>query len=138
MINHLNHKNYNNIIEYNGINILNNILNKYYITKRTPEGCNSDIVIKRIDEEKDIWIPIQIKTTNNSNYDKYSFDLMNKSNKYKNIILICICVSEKKIWVIPINIIDAKVKLNISINKSKYNEYLIDDNNTYDKGDNDY
>lgn len=126
-------KNYTNKIEYEGINMLNNILIPYYIIKRTPEGCNCDIAIKIKEEEKDIWIPIQVKTTEKqNNMSMYTFSLNNKDNIYKNIMIICVCINEKKVWVIPIDIIKAKSKINIC-NKSKYNEYLITDTNTIDK-----
>lgn len=134
VLNNLNYKNYTNKIEYEGIGILNDILIPYYIIKRTPEGCNCDITVKIKEEEKDIWIPIQVKTTEKqNNMNMYTFSLNNNTGKYKNIIVICVCINEQKVWVIPIDIIKSKHKINISTNKSNYNEYLITDNNTIDK-----
>ena len=56
----------------------------------------------------------------------YSFRGINKS--YDNMIIICICTSEKKIWVIPYEDIKHLSNLNISTT-SKYNKYLVSDNN---------
>ena len=111
-------------IEYKSISYLTDNLNKYYKVERTPEGCKADI-IKSLDEKDDLWIPLQVKSTTKSMHGLYSFNI---NNKYDNMILICICISENKIWVIPYNDIKVKNKLNISINKSKYNKYLVSNN----------
>jgi hypothetical protein len=55
----------------------------------------------------------------------YSFAL--HKTDYKNMLLMCVCVSEKKMWIIPYNHLSMQYKLNISI-KSKYNKYFLDTN----------
>ncbi len=49
--------------EYESISYVINCLNKYYKIERTPEGCKADISIKDINNEEDLWIPIQVKST---------------------------------------------------------------------------
>ena len=111
--------------EYKSISYLIDNLNKYYQVERTPEGCKADIIIKLLDEKDDLWNPLQVKSITKSVHGLYSFNI---NSKYNNMILICICISENKIWIIPYNDINVKNKLNISINKSKYNKYLVSDN----------
>lgn len=95
-------------------------MSESYKIERTPEGCKADIIIKPINSNKDIWIPIQVKSTLRiSDFGMYSFHL----KKYENMILICTCISDNKIWIIPYNDIKVKNMLNISLN-SKYNKYL--------------
>lgn len=60
----------------------------------------------------------------------YSFNLR---NIYNNMIIICYCIDEKKIWIIPYNDIShLKCKINIS-KKSKYNTFLSNEFNIVDK-----
>jgi hypothetical protein len=114
-----------NNIELNSINIIKEyLLNKYDII-RTKEGCRADIIINKIGDSK--YIPIQVKSTNSiSNNKLYSFRCLNKD--YTNMIIICICILENKIWVIPYKEIKCANNLNISM-RSKYNKYLVSDNN---------
>lgn len=107
-----------NEIEYEGIQILENYLSDYYEIIRTEEGCKADIILNNC-------IPLQIKTTLKQCHNMYSFRCVNKN--YDNMLLICVCISEKKIWVIPYEDIKNIRTLNISIN-SKYNKYLVKDN----------
>lgn len=51
----------------------------------------------------------------------------NIQNEYDNMLIICISISDQKIWIIPYNDIKKLKRLNIS-EKSKYNIYLINDN----------
>ncbi len=56
----------------------------------------------------------------------YSFRRIKKD--YKDMLLVCVCTSEEKIWVIPYNNLCLKEQnLNIS-ERSKYNEYKCDNN----------
>lgn len=117
-----------NEIESDGIKIIEEYLSDYYEVQRTKEGCKADLAIKRLTEEKDEWIPIQVKTTVKNSHGMYSFGLNNKD--YSNMLLICICNMEQKVWIIPYNNLDVKRQLNISI-KSQYSKYLVDKLNIY-------
>jgi hypothetical protein len=111
-----------NEIEYEGIKIIEEYLSPHYEVIRTKEGCLADIAIRKKETQYDSWIPIQVKVTQHNSHGMYSF---NVNNTYKDMLLMCICISEKKIWILPYNNISLKVKLNISV-KSKYSKYLID------------
>jgi hypothetical protein len=118
------HKDTNGALtEYNAIKILEGILTDYEVI-RTKEGCKADLGIKLKSAKSDeLWIPVQVKATNELCHGMYSFRLC--KNDYKNMLIFCVCISEKKIWIIPFN--DLNVTTNISISlKSKYNKYIID------------
>jgi hypothetical protein len=112
-------------IEYNSIKIIEQYLSKEYEVVRTKEGCKADLIIRKYSEINK-YFPIQLKSTTSMSHKMYSFRGINKS--YDNMIIICICTSEKKIWVIPYEDIKHLINLNISTT-SKYNKYLVSDNN---------
>ena len=75
-------------------------------------------------------MPIQVKSTEKMCHGMYSFRKVKST--YKDLILICICISEKKCWIIPYNDLTInQANLNIS-SRSKYNKYLIDNNKIHD------
>jgi hypothetical protein len=121
------HINNTNEIESDGILIIEEYLTPQYEIIRTKEGCLADLAIRKKSEDK--WIPVQVKTTIQKSHGMYSFGF--NHNHYKNMLLICVCISEKKIWIIPYNQISITSRLNISI-KSKYNKYIVDSNTVFD------
>jgi len=106
-------------IEQMGIKILEEYLTGYEM-RRTKEGCRADLAIKT--QTDDFWIPIQIKTTMKQCYNMYSFKQCNKD--YRGMLIICICISEKKLWIIPFSN-EIKININISL-KSKYDKYYVE------------
>jgi hypothetical protein len=115
----------NSVTENDSIKILEKHLIEYDI-KRTNEGCTADLIIREKEKKDTQWIPVQVKSTAQLCHNMYSFRGMKES--YKNMLLICICISEEKIWIVPYNDINiTKGNLNIS-KKSKYNKFLIEDN----------
>jgi hypothetical protein len=113
-----------NNIEAVSVDFLEQYLIEQYDIIRTKEGCKADLIIKNKYDNK--YIPLQLKATNSiSKHKMYSFRYINKN--YDNMLIICICISEKKIWVIPYDDIKHLSNLNISSN-SKYNKYLVSDN----------
>jgi hypothetical protein len=120
---HNNISNINQITEYNSITILNKYLSDKLIFKRTFEGSVADIIIKEPDIKDDLWIPIQIKATKTKGRNNcYTFRMI--KDTYKDMLIICICIDEEKIWIIPYNDIQTKTNITIST-KSVYNKYLI-------------
>jgi len=115
-------KNNANEIEYEGIKLIEEYLSPFYEVMRMKEGCLADMAIRKKGEQNDKWIPIQVKATMNLIHNMYSFTV---HNIYKDMIMICVCVSEKKLWIVPYNHLAVKSKLNISV-KSKYSKYLVD------------
>jgi hypothetical protein len=111
------------LTEHNGIKVLEEYLSEYDVV-RTKEGCKADLAIKlKSAKSDDLWIPVQVKTTNEICHGMYSFRF--KKNAYKNMLIFCVCISEKKIWIMPFNELDITANINISL-ASKYNKYLID------------
>ena len=122
-------QNLNQHIENDSINILNKYISNKLICKRTCEGSTADIILKDTDINDDLWIPIQIKaTTTKDKFNYYSFKRIKET--YKDMLIICICLYEEKIWIIPYNDIQTNTRTNITIsNNSIYNKYLINNNN---------
>lgn len=117
-----------NEIESDGIKIIEEYLSDYYQVQRTKEGCRADLAIKKHTEEKDEWIPVQVKTTVKNSHGMYSFNLNNVD--YTNMLLICVCNLEQKIWIVPYNDLCVKRKFNVSV-KSKYSKYFVEKSNVY-------
>lgn len=110
-----------NSIETESINLIIKYLSDYYDIYRTYEGCRADLAIREKGEQEDKWIPVQVKATKEICHKMYSFRGIKE--EYKNMLLICVCTSEEKIWVIPYNELSLKApNLNIS-EYSKYNGY---------------
>lgn len=108
-------------VELKSIQLITKYLSNYYEIIRTNEGCRADLAIKEKGKEKDEWIPIQVKSTDRICHKMYSFRGLKQD--YKDMLLICVCNSEEKIWVIPYNELNIKApNLNIS-EFSKYNDY---------------
>ena len=107
-----------NQTELSGIKIFEEYLTDYEVV-RTKEGCRADLAIKKKTDSK--WIPLQIKTTMKQIHNMYSFRYCNKD--YNGMLLICICISEKKIWILPFNN-KLPESINISI-RSKYHKYRV-------------
>lgn len=116
----------NNRTETESINLIITYLSPYYDIYRTNEGCRADLAIREKGKEDDEWIPVQVKATKEICHKMYSFRKI--KDEYKNMLLICVCTSEEKIWVIPYNELCFKgPNLNIS-EYSKYNDYSCGNN----------
>jgi hypothetical protein len=109
--------------ELESVKLIEKYLTGYDII-RTPEGCLADIIVREKGSEE-LWIPIQLKCTLQLSHGMYSFRKV--GDKYKDMLLVCVCINENKIWVIPANDINVTNELNIS-KVSKYNEYSVADN----------
>ena len=99
------------------------IVNQYFQIKKTFDGCNADIVLRPNDKIEDLWLGIQVKSTcNKTDRGQYYFRL--NGTNYDNCLLLCICLEDKKMWLIPYE--DVKVQKTIGIAlKSKYNLYEV-------------
>lgn len=105
-------------MEDDGIDYLQSILSNDFVIWKTKEGCLADMVIKPKSVEEDRWLSVQVKTTTKSSRD-YGFSC---GSKYKNCIVICLCVSDKKMWILDGNDITTKFKIAIGLKKSKYDK----------------
>jgi 7-cyano-7-deazaguanine synthase in queuosine biosynthesis len=93
------------------------------------DGCNVDIIFKPNNIIDNNWVGIQVKTTN-SRHLTYSFHI---NNIYKNCLLLLYCIEDKKIWIIPENIIQNQKKISIGYNKSKYDCYNVNEKDIVNK-----
>lgn len=87
------------------------------------DGCRADLIVRPIDQIQDKWIGIQVKSTKRNNH--YEFHL---ENNYSDLIMLCLCEDDKKIWLIPYEDLNGISKIHIGI-KSKYNKYEINELN---------
>ena len=113
-----------NSVEVDSINIIKEYLSDNYEIIRTKEGCKADIILRKKTDTDKYW-PIQVKSTKEIVHNMYSFRCINRN--YENMLIICVCTFEKKVWVVPYEDINHLSILNIS-SKSKYNKYLVKDN----------
>jgi len=122
--------------EYNNINYFKGLIENHFTIIKTFDGCKADIAIKKTTEINDLWLGIQVKTTNKkTDREQYYFRLNN--GKYDNCILLCICDEDKKMWLIPYEEVDGLKTIGIA-KKSKYNKYEVNNNNLIEKINNYY
>jgi hypothetical protein len=106
------------------------LFKEHFIIKKAFDGCKADIILKPINNHNDEWIGIQIKSCKKPTRD-YGFHLENKD--YSNILILCICEENKKMWGISYELVKGQVKLTVGLKKSKYNQYEITPENYLDK-----
>ena len=115
--------------EYKFIKSFQELVKNNFNTIKAFDGCNSDLIFKPNNVLEDIWVGIQVKTTN-VRHLTYSFHI---NNIYKNCLILLYCVEDNKMWLIPENIIGEQKKISIGYNKSKYNIYQINENSVINK-----
>lgn len=122
--------------EYNNITYFKGLIENHFIIIKTFDGCKADIAIKKNTEISDLWLGIQVKTTNKkTDREQYYFRL--NSGKYDNCIILCICDEDKKMWLIPYEEVDGLQTIGIA-KKSKYNKYEVNTDNLIEKINNYY
>lgn len=113
------------------INYFKDLVSDNFTVTKTFDGCKADIVIKKNDEEQDLWVGIQVKSTNKkTDREQYYFRLNN--GKYDNCILLCICEEDKKMWLIPYQEVNGLKTIGVA-QKSKYNKYEVTSENLTEK-----
>lgn len=117
-------------IEYLGVDILKKELVNYD-TMKTVEGCLVDFIIKPKNITTDLYLPLQIKTTLNKNFNCYSFSGLTK-DKYKNMLTLLICINDKMCWILKNDDINTTFKVNIGNKSKKYDKFKIDINKLND------
>ena len=111
-----------NKTETEGIKLLRSQYNFKYL-ENTFEKCLADLVFRPNDILDNLWLPIQIKTRSKTG------KCFNNTHKYKNMILICICLETKNIWIFDGS--DMKCKTIVIGEKSKYNDFLVNKKEIY-------
>lgn len=109
--------------EYIGIQLLEHILCDEFDVQKTNEGCLADILIKPKYEREDKWGLIQVKTTKELRHDLYTFAF--HRNVYSNCLIVCICLSESKLWIFDSKVLSQQDTLNIGrTQKSTFYRYM--------------
>jgi hypothetical protein len=117
--------------ELNCINYFKILIEKFYTVKKLSDSCKADVVIRKNNEENDLWLGIQVKTTNKkTERGQYYFRLNN--GKYNDCIILCICEEDKKMWLIPYEEVNGLKTIGIAP-KSKYNKYEVNTENLIEK-----
>jgi hypothetical protein len=118
--------------EFNCINYFKELIEEYHFTIIKPfDGCKADIAIKSVEENEDLWLGVQVKTTNKkTEREQYYFRL--NTGKYDNCLLLCICEEDKKMWLIPYEDVKGLKTIGIA-KKSKYNKYEVNKENLFEK-----
>uniref|UniRef100_A0A6C0DFT5 Uncharacterized protein n=1 Tax=viral metagenome TaxID=1070528 RepID=A0A6C0DFT5_9ZZZZ len=121
--------------ELSCIEYIIDLFKENFIIKKAFDGCKADIILKPINNDNDEWVGIQVKSCKKPTRD-YGFHLDNKD--YSNILILCICEENKKMWGIPYELVKGQIKLTIGLKKSKYNQYEITHENYLEKINNIY
>ena len=109
--------------EFKCINYFKDLIKDHFTTIKSFDGCKADIVIKSYEEIEDLWLGIQVKTTNQkTDKNQYYFRLNN--GKYDDCLLLCLCDEDKKMWLIPYEEVTGLKTIGIA-QKSKYNKYEV-------------
>lgn len=117
----------NNKTETIAVNYLINCIENTFDIIKTFESCKSDIIVKPKNNNNNLWLGIQIKSTSAYNNKCYYFNI---KKKYTEQLIICISNTDKKMWCFQHTDIDnIKSVLQIQItNNSKYNKFEITNN----------
>ena len=117
--------------EFKCIQYFIGFINQYFQVKKTFDGCRTDIVLRPSDNIFDLWLGIQVKSNCKKNdRGQYNFNL--NSINYDNYLILCICLEDKKMWLIPYEDVKGQVGIKISIT-SKYNDYEVTPDNIKEK-----
>ena len=108
-------------LEFNNIEYLNTIIGDSFDVKFNGECCLADCCIKPKNITEDSWLMIQMKSTEKPTSKGYKF---HSSSKYINCIIMCICESDKKMWIFDGNKTTTK-GITIGLKNSKYDEFEI-------------
>lgn len=117
--------------EFKCIQYFTGVINQHFQVKKLYDGCRADIVIKPKDIIDDLWLGIQVKSTHKK-CDRGQYDFKLNGINYDNYLILCICLEDNKMWLIPYNNITGQSSIKIS-KKSKYNHYEVSIDNIHNK-----
>ena len=131
----------NNICEYESLCFMKELLEGEFDIEFMDEGCKVDMALKSKNILDNEWIGIQMKCTNQStNDEKKSYRFSTDKSDYSNMLLICTCVKDQKIWIVDPSLVKELDVIQINeIEGSKYynfkvslDEFVEKINNLYD------
>ena len=116
-----------------GNSYIYNLLGEHFYFELTSRCCDYNHLFKPIQnntiEDTEKWFPIKIKYSNSYIGDNYYFTIRNKS---QNILILCVNLQNKKMWLFPPNILNSSSKIKININTT-FTEYLLTEKTLYEK-----
>ncbi len=115
--------------EANCIQYFAGLIASQYEVKKLFDGCKADMVIKLNNEPNDIWLGIQVKSTNKPTERGQYYFRMN-GNQYPNCLLLCMCDEDKKMWLMPYEDVSGLKTIGIA-KQSKYNKYEVTTENLF-------
>lgn len=87
------------------------------------DGTLADFAFRPSNFVDDIWLPVQVKTTNHQSHGIYKFHM---NNKYKDIYLLLFSIEDQRIWLIDGNNVDVdKTSISIGQYNSMFSKYEI-------------
>jgi len=120
------------IIEKNGIDLIQEKCKNNFVIMKTRECCEADILVKPINEEKNIWLPIQLKVTSKklNGFDTSVYQFM-IGKQYNDMLLLLVCIEDAKFWLFESNDknINSLQRITITDTKSKYDKANVNDLN---------
>lgn len=114
------------LIEYKGFCEIREVIQEMVQVKKLVEGTLADFIVKPIGVDEDSWMPIQLKVTtcpNELHSNNYHFKAVNKN--YDNMHVLCLCLSDKRLWLIPGTKINHISSLHIGYTRSIYSIYEV-------------
>jgi hypothetical protein len=112
-------------IENDGFKIIESCIKNDFNVVKTNEGCLADFIIKPISITTNNWLRIQLKSKHAPSHGIYSFNI--GTTDYTNCIMAFVCVTTKKMWIMPYEKIKHLSSVSIGLETSKYNKYLVND-----------
>ena len=108
------------LIEARGVDLIKELCKGIFDIEKTREGCEADILIRPTNEKIDKWLKVQLKVTTSPS----EITSFNVTKRYTNMIVLLICVTNKKYWLFESNSMKIQ-KYHMGITRSKYDEYKI-------------
>ena len=112
-------------LEFDSIEHLKSLIGDSFDVRFNGECCLADCCIKPKNITEDKWLMVQLKTTEKQTSNRYNFDC--KSNYYLNCIVMCICRSDKKMWIFDGNKMTLRC-ISIVLTNSQHDVFEITNN----------
>lgn len=119
--NEINQVNTSALTEAKSFAYIKSLIDKHFEVIKTYESCRADMIIKPINNNKNEWLGIQLKSCLHiEDKIQYSF---RKIGIYKNMLIICIAMPENKIWIFEGEELYGKNSISIGKNIQQISKY---------------
>lgn len=114
-------------IEKSTVDLIQKICSNRLEIVKTRECCECDLLIRPINSKIDLWLKIQLKSSETQNYLCFK-TVKSNGEKYKDIILLLAHVTNKKFWITESNDVDVS-QITFGKKKSKYDKHEVKQEN---------